>query len=196
VLLSGHLGVLGTTVTILIPFAGTAFIGAVLVLLWARLSRTPMRDVGFVTPRSWTRAIGVRPLPGADPINHTYYYLVGNVPAAIFMALFVTVSGGFGEETIYRGFLFQRFCKLLKSRPAARPIALVVTSLWFAGMHYPDQGVPGVEQAIVTGLVFGTMFIATRSITLPMVTHAVFDLTAIALIYCDLETRMAHVLFK
>lgn len=205
-------GPVGILVIAVIPFAGTAFIGAVLVLLWARISHTPLREIGYVAPRSWTRTIVggiivgvafklamkavVMPLLGAAPVNQTYHYLVGNLPATAFMALFVTVSGGFGEETVYRGFLFERFCKLFRSGPAAKPLALVLTSLWFAAMHYPDQGLAGAEQAVITGFAFGMMFLMTRSLAMPMVTHAAFDLIAIALIYWDLETRIAHLVFR
>jgi membrane protease YdiL (CAAX protease family) len=106
------------------------------------------------------------------------------------MAVFVTLSGGFGEETVYRGFLFKRFCTLFGSSRAAPPLALALTSIWFAAIHYPDQGVDGVKQAVIIGLAFGTMFVVTGNLVMPMVTHAAFDLAAIALIYWDLETRV------
>ena len=63
-------------------------IGAVLVLGWARWSRTPWREIGYVRPKSWSGglAIGlafdlrsmlmkviVMPMLGADPINPTYH---------------------------------------------------------------------------------------------------------------------------
>ena len=68
--------------------------GAVLVLVWAHLSRTPWREIGFARPKSWLRtlaagiAVGialkllmksvVMPLLGADPVNHAYHFLAGN----------------------------------------------------------------------------------------------------------------------
>src|SRR5476649_2087503 len=93
---------------------------AVLVLLWAQWSRTPWREIGYVRPRSWIGdvAIGiafgcafklvmkalVMPLLGADPINQTYHYLVGN-PAMLPGAVLTMLAAGFGEETVFRGFL-------------------------------------------------------------------------------------------
>jgi membrane protease YdiL (CAAX protease family) len=205
-------GPVGILVIAVISFAGTAFFGALLVLLWARISHTPLRKIGYVAPPSWTGTfvggtiVGVAfklvmkavvmPLLGTAPVNQTYHYLVGDLPATAFMAFFVTVSGGFGEETVYRGFLFERFCKLFRSRSAAKSLALVLTSIWFAAVHYPDQGAAGAEQAVITGLAFGTMFLLTGSLALPMVTHAAFDLTAIVLIYWDLESRIAHLVFR
>src|SRR5215472_11779149 len=126
---------LGLLAMAVIPFAGTAAISAILVLIWARVTRTPLREIGFVAPQSWPRAVVVgvlfgvvfkvvmkalvMPLFGAAPVNAAYHYLAGNAPAAAFMAVFVIVSGGFGEETLYRGFLLERFCKLFGSRAGA-----------------------------------------------------------------------------
>jgi membrane protease YdiL (CAAX protease family) len=53
-----------------------------------------------------------------------------------------------------------------------------------------------VEQATITGLVFGTLFAFTGRILMPMCIHAAYDLTALAMIYWGLETRVAHLIFK
>src|SRR5215468_7000691 len=52
-------GPLGLLAMVVIPFAGTAAISAILVLGWARVTRTPWREIGFVAPRSWPRAVAV-----------------------------------------------------------------------------------------------------------------------------------------
>lgn len=187
-------------------------LGGALVLLWARLSRTPWRELGFVRDVRWARTavlgitLGaafkltmkavVMPLLGADPINHAYHYLAGN-RAALPGVLFTVIYGaGFGEETVFRGFMFERLGKLLGRSPVAVIATVVFTSAWFALAHYPDQGLPGVEQAAFTGVVFGTIFAMTRRIWLVMIAHAAFDVTAVAIIYWDLEVRVAHLLFK
>jgi membrane protease YdiL (CAAX protease family) len=54
----------------------------------------------------------------------------------------------------------------------------------------------GFEQAIITGVVFGTIFARTGRIFLLMVAHAAFDLAALALIYLDCEPAVAHFFFK
>ena len=69
-------------------------------------------------------------------------------------------------------------------------------TLLFGAAHYPMQGLAGTEQAIVTGLVFGTIFMLTRRIWMLMVAHAAFDVAAVAVIYWNLETRVAHLLFR
>jgi membrane protease YdiL (CAAX protease family) len=187
-------------------------LSGVLVLAWVRGSRTPWREIGYVRPRSWTwsLAIGlafgiafkllmkaiVMPLLGADPINQAYHYLVGN-RAAIPGALFAMIVGaGFGEETLFRGYMFERLGKLLGSGVRARTAIVLITSVLFALGHYSVQGLPGAEQAVITGLVFGTIFAVTGRIWMLMWAHAAFDLTAYAIIYRNLESSVAHLVFK
>ena len=187
-------------------------LSAILVLVWARLSRTPWRELGYVRPKSWiwtlTIAIAfgvafkflmkaiVMPLFGAPPINQAYHFLVGNRDAIPGMLYLMIVGAGFGEETVFRGWMFERFGKLFGSSVAARISIVLITSVWFALAHYAFQGIPGVEQALVTGLVFGTIFAVTSRIFMLMIAHAAFDLTALAMIYWDLETAVAHLVFK
>jgi membrane protease YdiL (CAAX protease family) len=48
----------------------------------------------------------------------------------------------------------------------------------------------------MTGLVFGTIFAVTGRIWMVMCAHAAFDLAALAMIYWDLESKVAHLVFK
>jgi len=207
----GPLGLLA----ILVIFAGNLLflpLSALLVLAWARLSGTPWREIGYVRPASWARSLAVgvvfgvafkllmkaivMPLLGADPVNHAYHYLVGN-PAALPGALYLMIVGaGFGEETLWRGYLFERFGKLLGTSAVARSATVLLTAGLFGLAHYADQGLAGTEQAILTGLVFGTIYAMTGRLFLLMCAHAAFDLAALAIIYWDVESRVAHLVFR
>lgn len=207
-------GPLGILAILLILSGNFLFspLSAILVLVWVGLSRTPWREIGYVRPRSWfvSVAIGivfgcafkllmkaiVMPLLGADPINHTYHHLVGNTAALPGMILTFLIVAGFGEETVFRGWMFERLGKLLGTAVWAKTLIVLVTSAWFGSLHYFDQGLAGVEQAIVSGLVFGTIFAVTGRIFMLMVAHAAFDLMALAIIYWDIETEVAHFIFK
>ncbi|HEY6391616.1 MAG TPA: hypothetical protein VIX89_10085, partial [Bryobacteraceae bacterium] len=122
----GPIGILAILVILLA--SSYALLGAILVLLWAWRSRTPWREIGYVRPKSWVASLAagiafgvafkllmkaiVMPLLGADPINHAYHYLAGNaaaLPATVFTMI---VVAGFGEETVYRGYMFERLGKL------------------------------------------------------------------------------------
>jgi len=206
----GPLGILA----ILVIAAGqiVAPLSAVLVLVWARLSRTPWREIGYVRPKSWMGSLVagvafgilfkflmkalVMPLLGANPTNQTYHYLVGNWTALAAAVWTMLVVGGFGEETLFRGYMFERLGKLLGRSLTARIATVLVTAALFASLHYFDQGLPGAEQAIITGLVFGTVFAFTGRLWMLMCAHAAFDLTAVAIIYWNLESAVAHLVFK
>jgi membrane protease YdiL (CAAX protease family) len=183
----------------------------ILVLLWAWRSPARLRDLGFVRPESWIRtvAIGivfgvafkllmkviVMPLLGAPPINQAYHYLAGNraeVPAALFAMVFVA---GFGEETVFRGFMFERLGKLLGTSAGAMAGIVLFTATWFGLDHYAVQGVAGAQQAAIFGLVFGAIRAVTGRLWMLMIAHAAFDLTAYAIIYWDVETAVAHLVF-
>jgi membrane protease YdiL (CAAX protease family) len=115
-----------------IPFS------AVLVLVGVHLSRTPWKTIGYARPTSWIGSLGggvvlgtilkllmkalVMPLLGAPLINAAYRYLAGN-QAAIAGALFAGVVGaGFGEETLFRGFLFERLGRRFGAHPGAKAL--------------------------------------------------------------------------
>jgi membrane protease YdiL (CAAX protease family) len=187
-------------------------LSALLVLLWAWNSRTPWSEIGYVRPKSWPRtvvlgvALGVAfkigmkvivmPLLGAPPVNQAYHSLAGNraaLPGAMYM---LTVGAGFGEETVFRGFLFERLGKLLGTTRGAKLLTVALTTIAFASAHWSNQGWPGVEQALFTGFVFGAILARTGSVFLPMIMHAAFDLTALWMIFGSFETRIAHLVFK
>jgi membrane protease YdiL (CAAX protease family) len=206
----GPLGVLA----ILVVFAGSLagfVVSAVLVLAWAHLSDTPLANLGFKTPRSWivmlvggvvfgiafkfaAKAI-VMPLLGAPAINAPYHYLAGNTNALPLIVAASLFSAGFGEELFFRGYLFERLGAMFGSGKTALTGTVLLTTALFALAHYPDQGLPGVEQATLTGLVFGGIYAWSRQIWFLMVAHAAFDLTAIAMIYGNWEEAVARLLF-
>jgi CAAX protease family protein len=187
-------------------------LGAILVLVWVALSHTSWRDIGYVRPKSWIASVAVglvlgialkllmkavvMPLLGGPAVNPTYHFLAGNraaLPAVIWTMI---VSAGFGEETVFRGFFFERLGKLFGSGAVAKTAIVLITATLFGLAHYSTQRLAGVEQAAVVGLVFGTIFARTGRIFMLMCAHAAFDLTALAMIYWDFESRVAHWVFR
>jgi len=212
-------GLAGATAALVIVLAGNVFIapmvampvGGVLALAWRALSRTPWSEIGYARPKSWlvTVVAGVllgvaykvvlkalvMPLLGANPENTAYHSLFGN-RALLAGATWSMLIAGFGEETVFRGFLFQRLRTLLGTSRGAQVAIVLLTTALFALLHFPDQGREGAEQAVFTGLMFGTIYAATRRVWVPMIAHAAFDLTALWLIYAGLEVRVAHLIFR
>jgi CAAX protease family protein len=205
-------GPVGILVFLIIEVAGPPWFRALLALLWAWFSRTPWRAIGFVRPKSWIGCLTigvifgvafkflmkavVMPLLGADPINRAYHFLVGNSAALPSVLVLIIFSAGFGEEITFRGFAFERLGKLFGRSPVATIAIIVLSAAWFGFAHLSDQGVAGVEQAAIVGLVFGAIFALTGSLWLLIVTHIAFDLTAVTIIYYNLEVPVARLLFK
>jgi len=200
-------------VAILAIFAGNLLFvpfSAILVLLWAARSRTPWRALGLVRPRSWIGglAIGlafgislklamkalVMPLLGADPVNQAYHHLAGNTAALPGMLYLIIIGAGFGEEIVWRGWMFERLGRLLGPGIGAKAAIVIITAILFGLAHYPEQGLPGVQQALIFGLLFGAIYARAGRLWMLICAHAAFDLTALALIYWDVETEVARAL--
>ena len=49
---------------------------------------------------------------------------------------------------------------------------------------------------MIVGLVFGTIFAVTGRVFMLIAARAAFDLTALAMIYWNLETKVAHLVFR
>ena len=196
-------------ITILVILLAGNIAGAALVLIWARLSETPWRNLRFVRPlhgrtdllvalvagvvlKLVMKAL-VMPLLGFDSANLSYHYLSGNTAALPLMLLTVIVGAGFGEETIWRGFLFERLGSLL-SGSSAKVVIVLLTSLLFGAAHYRDQGFAGSLQSTITGLAFGGTYARIGTIWPVMVAHAAFDITAVMMIYWNLEVPIARFL--
>jgi membrane protease YdiL (CAAX protease family) len=211
-------GPVGLAALVAIVFSGNLVLGnfvvplsAALTMVWVVFSRTPWAELGFVAPESWAGTIGVgvalgvglkflmkalvMPLLGADPINHAYHGWAGNA-AMLPFALWASLNAGFSEELVNRGFLFERSRKLIGNSTWARIATVILTSLLFGAAHYSVQGVAGAEQATIVALVLGGIFARIRRIYILMVAHAAFDLAAVAMIYWNLESVVAHLIFS
>ena len=190
--LRGH-GPVGIATVLVILLIGNDFflpIGALLVLVWAWRSHTPWRELGFVRPKSWilTAILGIvfgiafkfltkavlMPLLGADPVNPAYHYLAGNraaLPRTIFSLI---VAAGFGARELERTgvdgvFSFENAHDLFFPLVAAAPACSLdlMTNVAIAFPRSPTH-----------------------------LAHAAYDLTALAMIYLNLETRVAHLIFN
>ncbi|HWA88463.1 MAG TPA: CPBP family intramembrane glutamic endopeptidase [Rhizomicrobium sp.] len=187
-------------------------IAAVLILIWAWASKTPWADIGYARPKSWIggallgivlgvafklvmKAV-VMPLLGAPPVNPAFHYMAGDLDAALEFAATVVLAVGWAEETVFRGWLFERFEKLLGRGAGATILIVLLTSALFGAAHYMGQGLPGVEQAAIVGFVSAAIYAVTRKLWMLIWMHTAFDLGAAAMIYLDAENQISHLVFK
>jgi membrane protease YdiL (CAAX protease family) len=202
-------------IALLIILAGALVfmpIAAALILLWIWLSKTPWRDIGLARPRSWIAgavigiALGaglkfvlkavVLPLLGAPPVNASFHHLAGNLPATLDLVAYAIYGAGFAEELVFRGYLFERLGKLLGNSAMATTLIVALTTALFAAAHW-QQGPFGMINAAFTGAALAFVFLACRRrLFVPMVMHSAFDITAAVMIYLNLETEVAHLVFK
>ena len=88
----------------------------------------------------------------------------------IFSAL---VAGGIKEE-LQRAFIITRF----RDHLGGAGLGLVVWSIGFGVGHYV-QGVQGVVIAAIYGLIFGIIYLLSRSLIAPIIAHGVYDSIAL-----------------
>jgi hypothetical protein len=185
---------------------------ALLAVIWVWLSRTPWREIGYVREKNWVAslAIGVvfgvafklamkiivMPLLGAPAVIPAFQEFVHNRAAIPIAVLAVLISAGWGEETLFRGWAFERLGNVFGTSRTAKSAIVMITSVWFGFAHYPVLGIPGTEQAMIVGLVFAVIFARTRRLFLLMIAHAAYDFTAYAIVYWGLEAKAAHLIFR
>jgi hypothetical protein len=90
-------------------------------------------------------------------------------------ALVFTLAAAGREELLYRAYLVTR----LRDLGVPAPLALVVSTALFAAAH-AYQGYQAVALALVQGFILGGVFLSTRSLGVPTIAHALYNLTLLA----------------
>jgi membrane protease YdiL (CAAX protease family) len=113
----------------------------------------------------------------ARPLESLSWYLPGS-PAERRWFAAVAVSAGVCEEVLYRGFLLRYLTVLLPGLGGTG--AVLVAALVFALAHM-YQGAPGAVATALMALGFTALFVASHSLWLPIVAHALIDLRVLLL---------------
>jgi membrane protease YdiL (CAAX protease family) len=113
----------------------------------------------------------------AKPLEALSWYLPGS-PAERRWFVAVAVSAGVCEEVLYRGFLLRH---LTAAPPGLGGTgAVLVAALVFALAH-TYQGALGAVATALMALGFTALFVASHSLWLPIVVHALVDLRVLLL---------------
>jgi membrane protease YdiL (CAAX protease family) len=164
---------------------------AVLASAWYLLGR-PIADLGFVPPGgngfwigaavlvlatgfliySWRRSITVKQEEKDKQIESLgdLVYFLPRTERDYRHFVAVSITAGIVEEILYRGFAFWYLAQIM-------PIwaVILVSSIAF-GIGHSYQGVGGMIRVSLIGLAFGIFYVATGSIWLPMLAHAILDI--------------------
>jgi hypothetical protein len=79
---------------------------------------------------------------------------------------------------------------------AKKLLIILITQPFLVLLTIPARESMVFFRAAVVGLVFGTIYSFTNSIWLLIFAHIAFDLTALAMIYWNVEIDIAHLIFK
>ena len=131
----------------------------------------------FVTVPMLTR------LTGQPPDLSDFRSTVGDARMLLFWLALNWTLAAFGEELGFRGYVMPRLADLGGRTRAAWIASLAVTSLLF-GWGHGGQGVTGMAQETLAGLMLGGLYLASgRNLTVSIVAHGVSNTLAFVLIY-------------
>jgi membrane protease YdiL (CAAX protease family) len=129
------------------------------------------------------------------PDLHELRRLIGNTQLLIIGIVLAWVLAAFGEETVWRGYLLNRFTDLFGRSTIGWITAAILVSLLFGLAHFP-QGSTGVIENIIDGAILAAVYFGTnRNLLAPIIAHGIQDTVDVLLIYLGvypgLESRVA-----
>ncbi|WP_148871010.1 CPBP family intramembrane glutamic endopeptidase [Tenacibaculum adriaticum] len=101
--------------------------------------------------------------------------------------VFILISAGFGEEILFRGFLFRQFSIILPNFKFKTAVIIVLSAVLFSIPHL-YQGISGLIMTFIFGLIFAIVYVKTNYnlwVTVTIVLHSLIDSMFITLSYFD-----------
>src|SRR6266404_1734162 len=109
--------------------------------------------------------------------------LIGNTQLLVIGVVLAWILAGFGEETVWRGYLTNRVADFFGRSTTGWSAAAILASLLFGLAHFP-QGPTGVIENIIDGAILAAIYFATgRNLWAPIIAHGIQDTVDIILIY-------------
>ncbi|MBN1571067.1 MAG: CPBP family intramembrane metalloprotease [Acidobacteria bacterium] len=97
-----------------------------------------------------------------------------HTPRQLILIIFSALIAGGIKEELQRAFILTRFREYL----GGAGLGLVLWSIAFGVGHYV-QGIQGVLIATIYGLIFGIVYILSRSLIAPIIAHSIYDTIAL-----------------
>lgn len=93
----------------------------------------------------------------------------GNVQQYLVLIALSWISAGFGEEMFFRGFVITRLQTMLNRSKLSSVTAVILAALLFGYVHFYYQGLAGLVNGGVIGLIFGTFYLLYKRNLWPLV---------------------------
>jgi membrane protease YdiL (CAAX protease family) len=133
-------------------------------------------DIGAVLPL-------LQRLTGEPLDLAAFAALKGDAGTLVLMTAVSWLSAAFPEELLYRGYILNRVGDLFGRSVPGWVFNVALVSLVF-GLAHHAQGVTGVLDNVLAGLLFAGLYLASgRNLWLPILTHGVIDTTSVVLLY-------------
>lgn len=109
----------------------------------------------------------------------------GNFPKYSKYFLFILISAGFGEEILFRGFLFRQL-KIIIPEFKFKTILIIVLSAIFFSLPHLYQGPSGLIMTFIFGIIFATVYVKSNyNLWVTILLHGLIDSMFITLAYFD-----------
>ena len=105
------------------------------------------------------------------------FYILPETKAQYHWSILMSFAAGFGEEIIFRGFLFSQVSQLMPEF-----IAIVVINIIFALCHW-GTGIQNALYSFGLGIIWSIIYWYTGSLWIPILTHIMVDLMSTGLGY-------------
>ena len=132
--------------------------------------------LGVLMARRNKRGSELQPTPRAESKAKVMHMLPRRADERRAFAI-LSITAGITEEIVWRGFGLALLVALFPHAPLGVYIALLASAFGWAHLY---QGIPGIIVTAVLGGLLTALYVATGSLLLPMVVHALIDLAAIA----------------
>jgi hypothetical protein len=189
---SGSIGVVGAVIaaTIILRLNGASWREFGLrapTRLWSWV-KLPLLVIGAMAATVLLAVIGIPALLGdilgTQQGGHAFDFLVGNLPALLLVLVFVAWgAAAFGEEMLFRGWLFNRLETLFGGSRLALAAALLGQAVIF-GFGHGSQGTLGIIITGSIGLIMGLVYLIGGRWLLPtIIAHGMIDTISLVQTY-------------
>ncbi len=127
----------------------------------------------------------VNKLTGEIADYSTFQSIANNFPKYSKYFIYILISAGFGEEILFRGFLFRQFKIILPDFKLKTTIIVILSAILFSLPHL-YQGPSGLIMTFIFGLIFAVIYVKSNyNLWITIILHGLVDSMFITLAYYD-----------